>query len=71
MRISEEMAFWSIGLIVDAVGISMKRFAAPRVDGEAHYWLAAGGILLTFVGLLVIATGVSRKMKRRIAEQAL
>lgn len=71
MRISEDMAYWTVGVVIDAIGITTKRIIAPRFDGPIHPWLVIAGILLTLAGLLVIATGVSRKMKRRIAEQAL
>jgi sulfite exporter TauE/SafE len=61
MRASD-YAFWIIGVAIAIVGVVVKRRA-----GDGDVLQAIAGIVVATLGLMVIATGVSRVRKRRMS----
>lgn len=56
--------WWLGGTALAAVGILVTRIAAPALDAPARPLVQVAGELLALGGLLVIAYGVSRRMRR-------
>lgn len=56
--------YWLIGTIIAVVGIIVARFVAPHYLGKTQTVLTSVGRLTGFAGLIIIAFGVNRRIKR-------
>lgn len=55
--------WWLGGSALAAVGVILVRQAAPALASSARSWTQLGGELIALSGLLVIAWGISRRVR--------
>lgn len=60
--------YWITGLLLAALGVALNRLASPAVEGAPRSVLALGGQLLGVGGLIVIASGIRRRIERASSE---
>ena len=56
--------YWLIGTVVAVVGVIIARLVAPHYTEKTQTALTSFGRLLSFAGLIVIAFGVNKRVKR-------
>ncbi|MBK9989449.1 MAG: hypothetical protein IPP19_01630 [Verrucomicrobia bacterium] len=55
--------YWLIGTVIAVVGVILARLVAPHYVGKTQTVLSSVGRLTSFVGLIVIAYGVNKRIK--------
>lgn len=55
--------YWVIGTIIAVAGVIIARLVAPHYVGKTQTTLSSVGRLTSFVGLIVIAFGVNKRIK--------
>lgn len=58
---------WLAGLVLAAAGVAIARLIAPAFADRARAALALAGELVALAGLLVIALGIRRRIRRASA----
>jgi hypothetical protein len=63
-NVAANARFWIAGTFVALAGVALARGVAPSLGSPARLYCTVGGQLLALSGLVLLAYGVSRRVRR-------
>lgn len=63
-NVAANARYWIAGTLIALAGVALARLVAPSLGSPTRLYCTVGGQLLALAGLVLLAYGVSRRVRR-------